>query len=310
MRTAILSALVLILFVPLGCEKENAPTGVLAEVDGVVITVEDFNREFREMRLENQFSPGGHDSLIRMKEEFLEQLIEEALILKAARRLGADVTERELEEEIMAIKNDYRGESLRDHLNRQGISFENWKKRVKKTMVIEKTIRIGSHSEDSISMEEARAYYEAHREEYILPQRVRARQIVVASERDANKILRELEKGIPFEQLAAEKSLGPEGRVDGDLGYFGRGDMPKEFDLVFSMEEGEISTAIESPYGYHIFKVEDSTPGRPLAFEEVFDDIKKTIAQTKSDQRYKKWLAELKENAKTKTYQHLLEYTE
>ncbi len=310
MRMTVLSALILIFLFSSGCQQENEPPGVLARVDGTVITLEDFNRQFQELKLETEFSPGGHESVMRMKEEFLDQLIEEALILKAARRLGVTLTEQELEEEIMKTKNDYKGESLREYLNTQGISFEDWKKRVKKRMVIEKTIRIRSHYKGVITTDEARTYYEAHRAEYMLPERVKARQIVTTSERDANRILRELKNGKEFEELALEKSLGPESQFGGDLGYFTRGDMPEEFDVVFSMGEGQVSETVKSPYGFHIFKVEDRVPGRQLAFEEVIDDIKKKIAQMKSEERYYEWLEELKKNAKTKINRHLLEYTD
>ncbi len=310
MRTTAFAVLTLIFLFSLGCQKDSEPPGVLARVDGTVITLEDFNRQFQELKLETEFSPGGHESLMRMKEEFLNQLIEEALIRRAARRLGVTVTEQELEEEVMKTKNDYKGESLREFLNSQGISFENWKERVRNRMIIEKTIRIGSHYESVITTDEARTYYEARRAEYMLPERVKARQIVTASKRDASRILQELKKGTEFQKLAAEQSLGPESQFGGDLGYFTWGDMPKEFEIVFSMDEGQVSETVESPYGFHIFKVEDRVPGRQLAFEEVVDDIKKKIVEMKSEQRYYQWLEELKKNAKTEINRHLLEYTD
>jgi len=310
MRIAAISVSILIALLSFGCQEEKTTPGILARVDGTVITLDDFNREFQEMKLDAQFSPGGHEALMQMKREFLSQLIEEALILKAAKRLGVTVTDHELEQEIMETKNNYKGESLRDYLDRQGVSFEDWRNRVRKRMSIEKTIAIASHYEDVITTEEARAYYEAHHGEYMLPERVKARQIVVGSTRDANRILRELKKGRKFENLAAENSLGPESRFGGDLGYFTQGDMPKEFDVVFSMDEGQVSQVVKSPYGYHIFKVEVRAPARHLTFEEVIDDIKKKIAQVKSEQRYYQWLEDLKKNAKIKTNHHLLEYTE
>lgn len=310
MRTTVLSVVAMIFLFSIGCEQEKEPLGVLARVDGTVITLEDFDREFQEMKLENQYSPGGHEALMRMKEKFLDQLVEEVLILQAAKRLGVTVTEQELEAEIMETKNDYKGESLRQYLNSQGISFEGWKERVRKKMIIEKAIRIGSRYDSVISTEEARMYYEDHRGEYILPERVKARQIVVASKRDANRILRELRKGKAFEKLAVENSLGPESRFGGDLGYFTQGDMPEEFNVVFSMDKGQVSKTVKSPYGFHIFKVEDKAPSRELTFEEVVDDIKRKIVQMKSEQLYYQWLEELKKNAKTEINRHLLEYTD
>ncbi|NIQ37335.1 MAG: hypothetical protein GTN81_01915 [Proteobacteria bacterium] len=310
MKIAVLSAVTLIFFVSLGCQQDEAPRGVLARIEGAVITVEDFNRAFQEMKLENQFSPGDHATRMRMKESFLDQLIEEALVLREAKRLGVTVTEQEVDAEIMTTRNDYKGESLRDHLNAQGLSFEDWKERVKKNILIEKTITVGSRYEGTISTEEAHQYYVAHRSDYILPEQAKARQIVVASRRNADKIMRLLKEGRDFEELAVVHSLGPEGRFGGDLGYFARGDMPEEFNVVFSMKEGQVSTIVKSPYGFHIFKVEGRTPARQLTFEEVTEDIKRKIVQIKSDQLYYKWLEELRRNAKIEKNSHLLEYTE
>ncbi len=309
MKITLFLTVALVLLSSPGCQRENSPPGVLARIDGTVITLEDFNREFQAMELESQFSPGGHQRLMQMKERFLDQLIEEALILREARHLGVTVTEQEFEEEIMKTKDDYKGESLREYLSKHEIPFEVWKERVREKLLIEKTIRVSSHDEAVISTEEARKHYEIHHEEYILPERVKARQIIVASERTANKILRELKNGKEFEELAVENSLGPEGRFGGDLGYFARGDMPEEFNVVFSMEKGQISEVIKSPYGFHIFRVEDRTEDQQLAFEEVIDDIRRKIGQMRSEQRYYQWLEELKRNAQIEVNHHLLEYT-
>jgi peptidyl-prolyl cis-trans isomerase C len=309
MRGTFLFVVILMLLAAFGCEPASRTPGALARVDGKVITLEDFNRRFEEMKLESEYAPGGHEALMAMKKEFLDQLIEEALILQAAKRLGISVSEEELEQEIMNTKDDYRGESLREYLTSQGISFEAWRERVKERMLIEKSIRTHCHFDGTISTDEARAYYEAHRDEYVLPEQVKARQIVVASKRSANRLLGELEKGADFEDLAVTNSLGPEARFGGDLGYFARGDMPEEFSVVFSMDIGEISDAVESPYGFHIFKVDDKRPGRQLALEDVLDDVKRKIAQTKSEQLYYQWLEELERNAKIDINTRLLEYT-
>jgi peptidyl-prolyl cis-trans isomerase C/foldase protein PrsA len=76
------------------------------------------------------------------------------------------------------------------------------------------------------------------------------------------------------------------------------------------MDEGQVSKAIKSAYGFHIFKVEERAPGRQLTFEEVAEEVKKKIAQNKSERRYYDWLEELRRDAKIKIHHHLLEYTD
>ncbi|MGB9629491.1 MAG: peptidylprolyl isomerase, partial [Thermodesulfobacteriota bacterium] len=145
---------------------------------------------------------------------------------------------------------------------------------------------------------EVRRYYETHRSLFQIPRRVRARQIVVADGEEAIQILRRLKKGENFEKLAKEKSLGPERVQGGDLGYFSQGERPSEFDPLFSMEVGAISEVIKSPYGYHIFKLEEKSEPREIPFEEARGTILKELRKKRGEEEFQKWLKGLKGRAK------------
>jgi len=129
---------------------------------------------------------------------------------------------------------------------------------------------------------------------------------VVADGEEALQILRRLKKGESFAKLAAEKSLGPEKANGGDLGYFSEGERPAEFDQVFRMEAGQISEVIWSPYGYHIFKVEEKVEARQVSFEEAKAGILEDLERSKGEQEYQRWLKELKNKAKVKINKNLL----
>ena len=71
----------------------------------------------------------------------------------------------------------------------------------------------------------------------------------------AEKILKDLKKGIDFAELARQFSDGPSGSKGGDLGRFTRGQMVPEFDqAVFNLEPGAVSGVVETQFGYHIIK--------------------------------------------------------
>ena len=71
---------------------------------------------------------------------------------------------------------------------------------------------------------------------------VRASHLLVETEGEAKKLKQEIEQGKSFAEAAKEVSLCPSGQEGGDLGYFGKGMMVKEFeDAAFSMNVGEIS---------------------------------------------------------------------
>ena len=85
---------------------------------------------------------------------------------------------------------------------------------------------------------------------------VHAKHILVQKETEAYAVLGELRNGKSFEDTAREKSLCPSKRNGGDLGWFGRNQMVKEFETAaFSLEIGKTSLPIKTQFGYHIIKV-------------------------------------------------------
>ena len=99
---------------------------------------------------------------------------------------------------------------------------------------------------------------------------MRAAQIVVRDRDLVAGILKRLKAGEDFDKVAREVSIGPEAARGGDLGFFERGMMPEAIDrVVFSLPVGKISGVVQSPYGFHIFKVLDRQEGGGRKFAEV-----------------------------------------
>ena len=292
---------VFILFPLGGCGQWEGglPDHILAQVDGERITVDDFNREFKDSILE----PGKEGTGTvpgDLKRAYLDQMIERKLLVQEARRLGIGVSAEELDQAILEIKKDYPGEGFGEKLGLKGLTLEEWKARLEEKLLAEKMIRSRLRSGGEINEKEALRYYEAHRSSFRLDRKVRARQIVVTDGEEAIQILKRLKKGESFEKVAKEKSLGPERVRGGDLGNFSPGERPAEFDHVFSMEAGAISKVIKSPYGYHIFKVEEQIEPREIPFEDAKAGILQELKQKKGEEEYKGWLKGLSGKAKVK----------
>lgn len=89
-----------------------------------------------------------------------------------------------------------------------------------------------------------------------MPSKIHALHILVKTEQEANVILYDLRHGKEFEEVAKEKSLCPSGKKGGDLGWFGKGQMVKEFEkAAFSLKPGELSKPVKTQFGWHIIKV-------------------------------------------------------
>jgi len=111
---------------------------------------------------------------------------------------------------------------------------------------------------------------------------VHARHILVSTEDEAKAIIAELKKGTAFDKLAKEKSTDKaSGAEGGDLGWFKKADMVKEFaDAAFAMNKDETSEApVKTQFGYHVIKVEDRRKAAPPTFEEMADQLREEMAR-------------------------------
>ncbi|MBQ9246409.1 peptidyl-prolyl cis-trans isomerase [bacterium] len=87
---------------------------------------------------------------------------------------------------------------------------------------------------------------------------VKASHLLVKTEEEAKKLKEQINNGQDFAKLAKEVSLCPSGQQGGDLGYFTKGQMVKEFeDACFSMKVGEVSNPIKTQFGYHLIYLTD-----------------------------------------------------
>ena len=87
---------------------------------------------------------------------------------------------------------------------------------------------------------------------------VKASHILVKTEEEAKKLKQQIDNGEDFAKLAKQVSLCPSGRNGGDLGYFTKGQMVKEFEnACFSMNVGEVTDPIKTQFGYHLIYLTD-----------------------------------------------------
>ena len=85
--------------------------------------------------------------------------------------------------------------------------------------------------------------------------KVHCAHILVKNLTDAQAVMEQLKKGESFGKIAQEKSLCPSKKKGGDLGFFGRGQMAREFEqAAFALQKGQLSQPVKTQFGYHIIK--------------------------------------------------------
>ena len=118
--------------------------------------------------------------------------------------------------------------------------------------------------------EKLEALYEQFKKDNPPQEEMSAAHILLKTEKEARDVIKQLEKGADFAELANKLSEN-KGLKDGDLGYFSRELMVPEFsEAAFAMKEGEISKQpVKTKFGYHVIKAGPRRLAEPPKFEEV-----------------------------------------
>ncbi len=108
----------------------------------------------------------------------------------------------------------------------------------------------------------------------------RAAHILVETKEEAEELITQLNDGADFAELAKEKSTGPSGPSGGELGWFSAGMMVEPFQAaVEDMEAGGISEPVETQFGWHVIKLNETrTKDRPK-LDDVRDELEQEVRQ-------------------------------
>jgi len=111
-----------------------------------------------------------------------------------------------------------------------------------------------------------------------------ASHILVESEEEAKELIEALNEGADFAELAKEKSTGPSGPRGGELGWFGQGAMVPAFEAaVVKMEVGAVSEPVQTQFGWHVIKLNESRVKDAPALEDVRAELLDTIQRDAVD---------------------------
>lgn len=269
-----------------------------AIVNGEKIPVQDFEDRFQvRMELMENASALNDQDKARIRGELLNELIDEKILMTRARALGVSVSDEELNRKLEEFKADY-PEGLEKIFSKPR-DFNSWKEDLKKRILLEKLVEKDVNSTITVTDAEALACYKANKEYRRSEERVHLSQILLPDREAAEDALKELKAGADFAALAKEVSSGPEGKRGGDMGYFTRGVLPENMDeTVFKLRPGQISGIVESPYGFHIFKLDKKEKAGRTDFPAVKSRIVADLKKQKEEAAYKNWLDRLRADSK------------
>lgn len=143
------------------------------------------------------------------------------------------------------------------------------------------------------SEEEVRAYYEAHRAEFVRPERVRLRQILAENGKAAEAAVKEIRAGADFAEVARRLSRDPSAASGGYQGELARADLPPSFaDTIFALAPGEVSRPVAADYGFHVFQVVERLPAGEVPLEGARAEIAGRLRRERADEALKSLVKE------------------
>lgn len=305
-------------------QQQGRVSGVVAVVNG-----EKISRAVYEANLNMRQQFGGESDPTQerwTKVGLLDALTDSILKQQAVRRerikvSSADINKKIDEKVTQQIAARFPDEKAKfRYLKKQGLTPEQLEKQVRdevaqdreglKQEVAEEKLREMIETKVTMSDEELRDSYTEVKASHILikpedakPADAKGGQQAAdpdaAAKQKADELLAKIKQGADFAKLAKENSDDPgSASRGGDLGFFKRGNMVKEFEeAAFKLQPGQVSEVVKSDFGYHIIKM----TGRKAEVPKDFDKNKETYReQALSERKYRAWQeyqAELKEQA-------------
>ncbi len=155
--------------------------------------------------------------------------------------------------------------------------------------LIEQYVKERVMKESSVKDEDMQRYYKEHEDKFKRPPQIKIRQIVLATEKDAQWVRARLNRS-NFSQMAQTYSISPDGKKGGALGPYAKGDMPQVFDAAFMLHESQISEIFKSTYGFHLFIVDEKVGPRKVSFEEAKPSIRADLVKERQSAAFRDWV--------------------
>ncbi|HVP90286.1 MAG TPA: peptidylprolyl isomerase [Terriglobales bacterium] len=280
---------------------EKAPSPVSRVADfvqgklkrGPVLRVE--SREFTNEDLADYVRATGGSDAKKLSADSLSRLydrfVDEKILLEAARRRNMTLTWEEKKAYLAKIAAESDPDKTAPPPDPaapegvfDGLLIEKYDYQVVKDIKVEEA--------------EVRAYYDEHKKDFLLSERVQVSQILVPTEQRAVAVLRRVGNApeAEFRKAAREESSGPEAFKGGVMGVYRQGDLPYDMEkVIFAMDVGSVSRVVESSYGYHIFRLDAKFPPQLQSLAEAAPAVRVRVLERKIGEALTAHLAGLKD---------------
>ena len=291
---------------------------IIARVNNEIITRSEFDKarqsaeETAKSECQNRCTPEQLQIAIEDRQKnTLRDLVDQSLLVQRAKDMGVSV-EPELIKRLDAIRTDNKlasMEELEKAVSGQGINWEDFKNNIRNTLLTQRVIssEVGSHI--TISEEEISKYFEAHKADFVRPEQVALREIVVATEgkkpeelpglkKKAETALKRVQDGEDFGEIAKRLSDGSTKSQGGFLGIYKRGELSKVLeDKVFKMKRNELTEVMETRQGFLVLQVLEHYDEGEQSLAKVKNEITDKLYSGRMEPAMRDYLKTLREQS-------------
>ena len=290
---------------------------LVAVVNNDVITLYELNNRMKEMTgvpVEELMQK--NEAMYReARQKILELLIDEKIAQAKIKELRIQVSDKQVDNFLEKMKRDNQltQEDLVAGLEKEGLSYEKYRERIRRDIERSQLIEYEVRSKIIIRDEAIQKYYEEHKGTFGVAEKVHLAGIFlmrknVKSEEEMRELYRKaqdisakLKAGADFGQMAGTYSEGPGAKQGGDLGQFTVEHLEAGLkSVVEALPEGGVSDPLARPNGIQIIKVVKKQTGKIRSLEEMKEAIFEILYREEVNRRYQIWIKELRDSAYTR----------
>jgi peptidyl-prolyl cis-trans isomerase SurA len=251
------------------------------------------------------------DAMTERKKTALRDLIDQSLLAQRGKDMGLSV-ETDVVKQLDQIRQQNKLSSMDDlekAVTSQGLNWEDFKNNIRNRMLTQKVVsqEVGSHI--SIGESDARKYYDDHKSEFVRPEQVALREILISTEgkketempdlkKKADTALKRVKDGEDFAEIAKRLSDGTTKEQGGYIGAFKRGELAKQLeDTVFKMKHNELTEVMETKQGFLVLQVLEHYDEGQQLFEKVKNEIMDRLYNEKLEPAVREYLKTLREQS-------------
>jgi len=243
----------------------------------------------------------------------INNLIDAYLLLTKAKQSNLTIPRDDIDHKYLDIVMEYNSEKeFNEALCCMNIDESTLRDRIEDELYIKTYIKNLFPPDQEFPLEKLKEVYQENREAFMTQDLVRVSHIFIDNTDPENfKKITKIKKNIKtigdFKREASHCSDCPSYCKSGDLGYFPRGKMVKEFeDAAFNLKVNEISEPIKTKFGYHIILVTDHKKSFTAKFDDVKNSLLQRLQQIDSELKLIRHLKELRIEAQTEIFEEQL----